>query len=176
MTIRRSLTAAVLLSALVPATTAVAPTWAGAATPPKCTPGHITLRVGPANGAAGTSYHPIIFTNTGATCVIEGVPALQPGKMSGGTFVAVGPAAKNLSIGEMPALHTLTKGQSVSVAFGVTETGNYTPSVCKAASASVVSVVLGSYAKGDVTFKPALSVCTKLASTRTQLIAAGTQG
>jgi len=174
--IRRTLTAALLLGAMVPVTAAVAPSWAGATTTPKCTPGQISLRVGPANGAAGTIYHPIIFTNTGATCVIEGVPALQPGKLSGTSFVAVGPAAKNLSMGEMPALHTLAKGKSVSVAFGVTETGNYTPSACKAASAPVVSVVLGSYARGTVSFKPALSVCTKLASTRTQLIVAGTQG
>jgi len=59
-----------------------------------------------------------------------GVPTIQP--VIGAAHRALGPLAKNESMGEMPALHTLAVGASVSVAFGVVDTGNLTASTCGA--------------------------------------------
>ena len=108
---------------------------ASAATPPKCAPAQMAVSLGQSNGAAGTIYYPIIFTNTGQTCRIWGVPHIQP--VAGARHSPIGPAASNGSMGQMPAIHTLAKGRSVSVGYGVVETGNYTPSTCVARTPTV---------------------------------------
>jgi len=150
-----------------------AATAASAAPVKNCVPSQIAVTHGPANGAAGTIYYPIIFTNTGATCALFGVPAVQP--VAGAGHHAVGPLARSLSMGEMPARHVIAKGQSVSVAFGVTETGNYTPSTCVARSASGVMVTLGSFVTSRYLHLP-ITVCTKRTSITTRLITAGVTG
>ncbi|HEY5112051.1 MAG TPA: DUF4232 domain-containing protein [Acidimicrobiales bacterium] len=154
-------------AALVPTTVAFA------ATAKSCVASQIKVTHGPSNGAAGTIYYPIVFTNTGAACTIFGVPAIQP--VTGKVHKKVGPLARNESMGEMPAIHTLAEGQSVSGAFGVTETGNYTPSTCVARKASGVLVTLGSFVPSSYVAL-AITVCTKRASTTTRLITNGVTG
>lgn len=146
---------------------------ASASSPPSCTPGQMVLSVGPANGTAGTTYYPIVFTNTGGTCVIWGVPHIQP--VAGANHHAVGPAAGNASMGEMPARHTLAKGQSVSVAYGVVDTGNYTPSTCVAKNASGVRVSLSPFVKATYV-KLSILTCTKRVSTKSRLLSPGKTG
>ena len=146
---------------------------ASAATVRNCAPSQIVVTHGAADGTAGTTYYPIVFTNTGGTCAIFGVPAIQP--VAGSDHHAVGPLARSLSMGEMPVRHVIAKGQSVSVAFGVIETGNYTPSTCVAHSASGVVVTLGSFVSSRFVHLP-ISLCTKRDSITTRLITAGVTG
>jgi hypothetical protein len=146
---------------------------ASAATVGNCAPTQIKVTHGAANGTAGTIYYPIIFTNTGATCAIFGVPAIQP--VAGSTHHAVGPLARSLSMGEMPARHVIAKGQSVSVSFGVTEAGNYTPATCVMRPASGVVVTLGTFVTSRYVHL-SITVCTKRSSVTTRLISAGSHG
>jgi hypothetical protein len=144
-----------------------------AAVTPSCKPAQMVASRGSSNGAAGTIYHVIIFTNTGAACAIWGVPLIQP--VVGPSHRAVGPAAANASMGEMPARHVLTKGASVSVNYGVTETGNYSPASCKAKNADGVLVSLSPFVKSTYV-KMSISVCTLRVSTKSRLLSPGRLG
>lgn len=141
-----------------------------------CSPTHLKVRIGVAQGTAGTIYYPIIFTNSGPTCAVFGVPSVQP--VVGGasrSHVKVGPPARSVSIGEMPARHVVKTGGAVSDAFGVTESGNYTPSACRPKNAGAIVVSLTNFVNS--TYVPLkISVCAKLASTTTKLIVQGTTG
>jgi hypothetical protein len=151
---------------------AVAPAWGLNAK--SCVSANLKVSLGTVQGTAGTIYHPIVFTNVGSfACTIFGVPVIQP--VSGVGHRAIGPPARNLSMGEMPAMHLLVKGRSVSVAFGVTETGNYTRSTCVPRAADGVVVSVGSFLHSRYVHLP-IDVCTKRTSISTKLITAGTTG
>jgi hypothetical protein len=151
---------------------AVPPAWGVIAK--SCVPVNLKVSLGTVQGTAGTIYHPIVFTNVGSlSCTIFGVPVIQP--VRGAGHRAVGPLARNLSMGEMPAMHQLAEGQSVSVAFGVTETGNYTRSTCVPRAADGVVVSVGSFLHSRYVHLP-IDVCTKRTSISTKLITAGTTG
>ena len=151
---------------------AVAPAWGLNAK--SCVSASLKVSLGTVQGTAGTIYHPIVFTNVGSsTCTIFGVPVIQP--VSGTGHRAIGPLARNLSMGEMPAMHLLAKGRSVSVAFGVTETGNYTRSTCVTRAADGVVVSVGPFLHSRYVHLP-IDVCTKRTSISTKLITAGTTG
>lgn len=139
---------------------------------------HLQVSIGAPQGAAGTSYYPIIFTNSGAlSCQISGVPGLQAGRLSAThTFEAVGPPAHNNSMGMMGVLFTVLPHHAVSTLFGVTETGNYSPSRCGAQVAGYLRVSFESYVTTNLAFTRPISVCSKIASTSTRLIAAGALG
>lgn len=141
-----------------------------------CTPAHLRVSIASPQGAAGTIYYPIVFTDIGAACSVWGVPRVQP--VLGGpsrSHLSVGPAARNLSMGEMPVRRVLQTGQSVSDAFGVTESGNYSASTCRAKSAGGVVISLATFVHPTyVALK--ISVCTKIVSTTTRLIVRGTTG
>lgn len=148
-------------------------TAASATTVKSCVPSQITVTHSAAQGTAGTIYIPLVFTNTGSSCALWGVPTIQP--VAGRAHRAVGPLARNLSMGEMPARQVLAKGHAVSVAFGVVETGNFTPSTCVARSADGVVVTLGSFVRSTYVHLP-IKVCTKRASTTTKLVVPGVNG
>jgi hypothetical protein len=141
-----------------------------------CIPTHLKVSLGVAQGTAGTIYYPILFTNTGSTCALWGVALVQP--IVGGTShsrVKVGPPARNVSIGEMPARQVVRTGHAVSDAYGVSESGNYTKSACLPRDAGAITVSLGNFIHPTyIVLK--ISVCTKLASTTTRLIVPGTTG
>ena len=141
---------------------------------PWCSNATIRISVGRANGAAGTIYHPIIFTNhSTSACLISGVASLQPGN-SGTPFIPIGPSASNDSMGMMGIEITLAPGQSASDDMGVVETGNYTVSTCRPVTVTAVAVRLGSIS-ATASFGP-YSVCRLRPSTTTRLLARGTQG
>ncbi len=139
---------------------------------PACRPSQVRITTGVSEGAAGTIYVPLVFTNRGATCTIWGVPSVQPVTL---THHPVGPPARNDSIGLMPALHVVRHGQSVASALGVAETGNYPVARCHARRAWGVRVRLGSLA-GPAVVKLGISVCTSQASTSVQLVVPGRTG
>lgn len=168
-----SLAALLLLVTVAASSTSLLPVAnSSAATIVSCVPSQMRVIHGASQGTAGTTYIPLIFTNAGRTCAIWGVPSVQP---TLATRRHVGPTARNEAIGEMPARHVLAKGQSVSVAFGVVETGNYTPSSCVARGAAGVVVALGTFVRPTYVHLSIL-VCTKRASTTTRLIAPGRAG
>jgi hypothetical protein len=154
-------------------TTLVSTSVASAATAKSCVASQIKVTRGSSQGTAGTSYTAIVFTNTGATCTIFGVPAIQP--VTGAAHNKVGPPARNESVGAMAAIHTLAKNQSVSDAFGYVDTGNFTPSSCVARKVSGVLVTLASFVPSTYVKLP-ITVCTKHVSTNTRLIVAGVTG
>ncbi|HET7311158.1 MAG TPA: DUF4232 domain-containing protein [Mycobacteriales bacterium] len=51
---------------------------AATTTPSRCTVGQLSLRLGTAGHAAGSTYQPIVFTNTGTTsCTLRGYPGVS---------------------------------------------------------------------------------------------------
>jgi hypothetical protein len=78
-------------------------------------------------------------------------------------------------MGEMPALHQLGQGRSVSVAVGVTDTGALSPKACAARKVSGVLVTLGSFVTNRYVKLP-ITVCSKMASVTTKLITPGVRG
>jgi len=168
---------AVLSTGLIGAAGAAGVTPASAAMVANCRATQLHLSVGQPSGAAGTSWYPVVFTNTGtAACAIWGVPQIQP--VLGGASHSrahVGPSARNESMGEMGVRHVVAPGKSVSDAFGVTDTLNYSAATCRPRWAGGIEVTLGDFLRhGYVALR--ISVCTRLASTRTQLIVAGATG
>ena len=162
--------ALVALTAIMPLGTS-GPASASVPTTPNCTSGQLTLTRGSRHVVAQVTFTALVLTNTGATCALWGVPAIQP---VGVTHRPIGPLARNLSIGEMPLRHVIARGVSVSVAFGVTNTTSIPASRCHAARAEGVTVALGSFFSGRFLAMP-LSVCTTSASTTTRLLAPGTK-
>jgi hypothetical protein len=144
-----------------------------AATISSCASSRIALRAGTAQGTAGTTYIPLIFTNMGPSCALWGVPVVQP--VAGASRHHLGPQARNDSVGEMAVRHVVAKGHSVSVAFGVVETGNFTASTCVARNAAGVIVSLGRFVHATFVQLP-ITVCTMRASTTTRLIVPGING
>jgi len=154
-------------------TVLVGTTAASAASAKSCVASQIKVTHGPRDGVAGTIYFPIIFTNTGATCTIYGAPAIQP--VTGSTHRVVGPSASSEAIGLKQPRHTLAKGHSVSSAYGVVATGNFSAKTCVAQKVSGVLVKLGSIVPSTYVSLP-ITVCSKRSSTTTRLIATGVTG
>jgi len=172
----RSLAAATVLVGGVTLASGVASSVVSATTVKNCLAAHLRVSVGQSQGTAGTIYYPIVFTNAGPACALWGAPAIQP--VVGGpthSHVAVGPAARYLNMGAMPVRHVIATGKSVSGAFGVSESGNYTPSLCGAKTAHAIVVTLAGFVPSR--YLPlTISVCTKRTSTTTRLLVAGTTG
>lgn len=150
---------------------------ASAVTVTNCASSHLRVTLGSPQGAAGTIFHPIVITNVGpSACAVWGVPSVQP--VIGGVHrsrVPVGPPAHNNSMGQMPVRLVVRPTRSVSAAYGVTESANYTRSRCVPRNAGAIVVSLGDFVqRAYVPLR--ISVCTRLASTRTQLIVAGSTG
>jgi hypothetical protein len=136
--------------------------------PSSCTSSSLKISVGQSNGAAGTIYYPIIFANVGPkACVISGIPSVQPTSnvVVGSAHVGVGPVAatSDLSASGVGDPVRLSPGAKASANFGVTETGNYTPSTCVAASFKGINVSLTG--TGNWWTAHAGTTCTLLAST-----------
>lgn len=145
---------------------------AAASAVPTCRPSQVRVTTGVAEGAAGTIYVPLVFTNRGAACALWGVPSVQAVTS---THHLVGPPARNDSIGQLAVRHVVAHGQSVASAYGVAETGNYPPSLCHARRAWGVRVRLGPFA-GPTYVRLGESVCTSRASTHVQLVVPGRTG
>ena len=145
---------------------------ASAVAVPSCRPTQLIVSIGRPNGALGTIYYPIVFTNHGARCALWGVPRVQP---VGVGRRAVGPPARNESVGRMPVRHVVATKQSVSAALGVVETGNYPPSRCTARAVLGVEVSLPGFV--PPTYRALrTTVCTRRVSTYILLVVAGTTG
>ena len=147
--------------------------------PSACTTTSLKLTVGQSDGTAGTIFYPLIFTNDGTSaCSVLGTPDVQPvtGSLANVAHILVGPQATQRDTGSQGYGDSirLAPGATSSAAFGVVETGNFTPSQCVAANFESLSV--GFLGSGNWWVPLASTTCTKLASTNISGIVPGTTG
>ena len=101
---------------------------AAAAGTPACATRYLKATVGVAQGAAGSIYQVIDFTNiSGAVCALIGYPGVA---LAGGTPVTQIGAAAARSPTSSPRLVTLTAGKTANAVLQITQAANYPASRC----------------------------------------------
>lgn len=111
------------------------PVPSSAAALPFCTTAHLRLSLGAQQGAAGTTYQPLVLTNTGAPCTLHGYPGVSFLDASGRQ---IGSPAE-YSPGPSPRV-LLRTGGSANALLGIAQAGNYPDSVCRPRGAERVRV------------------------------------
>lgn len=112
---------------------------APSSTPPavaviSCTTSQLSLTVGAANGTAGTSYVPLVFTNISSKpCSLEGFPGVSLVSASGATLGQ--PATRDLNKTIEPII--ITPNSKAHTTISVPDPGKYPPGACSPQSASV---------------------------------------
>lgn len=112
---------------------------APSSTPPavavvSCTASQLSLAVGAANGTAGTSYVPLVFTNISKTpCSLEGFPGVSLISAAGPTLGQ--PATRDLNKTIEPII--ITPNSKAHTTISVPDPGKYPPGACSPQSASV---------------------------------------
>lgn len=102
-----------------------------------CTMDDLKVTLGGSQGAAGSLYMPIVFTNTsGGPCGIQGFPGVSLTNSGG---VIGNPATRDRSQGS-GAMITLAPGASASAQLRITQAENYPASSCHSASAADLQV------------------------------------
>lgn len=98
------------------------------ANPGECQVTDLKLSLGGGEGAAGTVYRELRFTNIGSrTCVIQGFPGVS--YVAGDDGHQVGPAAYR--VGKKGPPISLKPGMTVHAPVGFVQVRNYDPAVCK---------------------------------------------
>lgn len=96
------------------------------ASPPTAPPGlcrtkDLRLAVGQQNGAAGTVYYPLDFTNvSSAACTMYGYPGVAFVTAKGGSLIGA-PAGRRLTGGIVPTLITLRPGATAHATLAVSD-------------------------------------------------------
>lgn len=104
------------------------PATSEAAAATDCTSEELSLSVGDSEGAAGTVYREIVFTNKGTrTCTMQGFPGVS--YVAGDDGHQVGPAAYRDGAKGAPV--TLKPGGTAVAPVGFVNVRNYDPAVCK---------------------------------------------
>jgi hypothetical protein len=135
------------------------------------------MTIGQANGTAGTVYFPLVFTNdTTHACTLVGTPTVHADtaiNSMGGPLL--GPAARevNAKVKGYGGPVTIPPRGHASAAFGVVDTGAFSPAQCIAKQAQSISVSLqGRMYWAALKFK----VCTKITSLTISGVVRGTTG
>lgn len=104
---------------------------------PACqTPGLVIWLDTTGNGAAGTTFYKLNFTNlSGHACTLNGFPFLFAVNLTGHQ---VGPRAAFRP--PMPHLVTLANGQTATAVLGIVDTGVFTRSACRPVTAAGLRV------------------------------------
>lgn len=117
--------------AAVPDTTARTtdhPTAAPSGTIEACRTGGTVVTLGPAEGAAGTVYRPLLFTNNGGRpCVLHGFPAVS--YVAADQNTQLGPAAE--TEGEKGGPVTLAPKAVASATLALVNVRNFDPALCR---------------------------------------------
>jgi len=93
-----------------------------------CASASLKVKAGDAEGAAGSSYQVIDFTNTGkAACTLYGYPGVS---LAAGTPLAQVGAAATRSSTASPTLVTLSPGQTANALLRITQALNYPSATC----------------------------------------------
>ncbi len=120
----------------------------------RCTSAHtyVWLALAP-NGAAGTIYYPVEFTNTGAAkCVLFGYPGVS---VVGKTAVHLGPAAGRFKA--TPHNVTLKPGQTAHAALGIVDPGFIAG--CHKATGAGLKVYPPNQTASELVFNFSVQVC-----------------
>ena len=123
-------TAAAQTPTSAPAVTSPAPSSPGTpgAAGTGCATRDLKVTVGTQQGAAGSIYQFIVFTNiSGAACTLFGYPGVA---LAGGTPVTQIGAAAARSPGSSPRLVTLAPGKTANAVLRITQAENYPASRC----------------------------------------------
>lgn len=142
----------------------------------RCRTGHLSMRLGTAGHAAGSTYVPIVFTNTGSSsCTLTGYPGVS--------FVAphtgdqVGAAAtRNSRLA--PHTVTLAAGRHASAMLQIVNDMNFPAKACKATTVSGLRVYPpGSTTAGYVKFSTNGTACsTDVEQLTVQTVVRGSSG
>jgi hypothetical protein len=118
-------------------TPATTPTAAG---PAECTSAELKVTRGQSNGAAGTIYYNIDFTNTSsASCFVQGYPGVSLVSAGNGAGSQIGADAKRTPVTPSHQV-VLAPGQVANAALGVAEAGNFPASTCNPTTAHWLKV------------------------------------
>jgi Protein of unknown function (DUF4232) len=106
---------------------------------PRCASAQLTPSLGPPDGAAGTTFYPLILKNSGdAPCSMSGYPAVS--FIAGSDNHPVGVAASQ-DAETIIGLVVIAPGQSTSANLGIVNAGNF-PADCNAVPVSGLQVSL----------------------------------
>jgi Protein of unknown function (DUF4232) len=110
----------------------------GPAGAPGCATKNLKATVGVAQGAAGSVYQVIDFTNIGSSsCSLYGYPGVA---LAGGTPVAQVGAAASRSTSTAPSLVTLAAGATGNALLRITVAQNYPQSTCKPTATTYLQI------------------------------------
>ena len=128
----------------------------------------VWLGVGAGGAAAGSTYMPVEFTNTGsASCTLYGYPGVSAWSSS-----QLGSAASRNSQFASKTV-TLASGATAHAVLQITDVGNYPPSTCAPATATTLHVYPpGSFTSQDIAFR--LRACSKAGPTYLSVTAVAT--
>ena len=105
-----------------------------------CATAGLRVTTGQSQGAAGTSYTNIDFTNiSGSTCTLGGYPGVSLVTAGSKAGTQIGAAARRMPTTPVRTI-TLAPGQVVHASLGVVDAGNFSPSSCKMVTAHWLKV------------------------------------
>ena len=117
---------------VTPSVSPGAPTSAGLA---ECTTAMLRVKIGSSNGAAGTIYYDIVFTNVGSgSCFLQGYPGVSLVSAGSTAGSQIGSDAKRDPVTPSRQIR-LAAGQTAHAVLGVAEAANFPASKCDAVTA-----------------------------------------
>jgi Protein of unknown function (DUF4232) len=141
--------------------------------PAACTAAQLAVSLGAPQGAAGTTYVPIVFTNPVLyTCTLRGFPSVR--SVRGAGDEVVGPPATHAGTRAFP-VWVQPFGGAASAAFGVVDTGALPAASCRPRRASGIEVT-PPHTGGATVLAYNHVVCTGLASTSVTAVVIGPDG
>lgn len=148
----------------------------GSGTPAACRTSHLSLRFGRLGAAAGSTYAPVVFTNTGsAACTLFGYPGVAYVAPSTGKQIG---AAASRNPQHSARTVTLAPAGSASVLVQMADPLNFSASQCKSDPVSGLRVYPpGNTAAAYVAFKSTQTACsTNVNQLSTTAVIVGTTG
>ncbi len=117
---------------------ATSPAGAAGSGAPACATDILSVTPGLAEGAAGSAYQVIVFTNlSGEPCTLFGYPGVA---LAGGVPVTQIGAAASRSTATAATLVTLAAGGSANALLRITEAGNYPASQCDPVASTYLQI------------------------------------
>ena len=108
--------------------------------PAECATAALHVKIGSSNGAAGTIYYDVVFTNVGtATCFLQGYPGVSLVSAGSSSGSQIGADAKRDSVTPSKQI-VLATGQIAHAVLGVAEAGNFPASKCNPVTAHWLKV------------------------------------
>ena len=143
----------------VTATPSVSPATSPAGSALTCRTSQLSVQLGKGGVAAGTAYHPMVFTNHGSsTCALRGYPGVA--FVAPATGRQVGSAASHNPQQSVTTI-LMTPGSSVSALLGIANYQNFPPGECLSHPVSGLRIYPpGNTAAAYVPFKTASAACS----------------